>query len=211
MRKILNYLFDPLCGWCYGVGAVLPEIIASTGLELKLIPTGLFSAHGARKMDAAFAQYAWTNDQRIAHLTGQVFSEQYRSQVLADHQALFDSGPATLALTAICMTQPAREYEAMAAIQHARYVDAHDITDWTFLARRLAEMDLVKASALLSERALPLLAANTARVTLGQELMKRFQARGVPTFILDDASGSRVLPAQAFFSSPQGLIRELTA
>jgi len=98
----------------------------------------------------------------------------------------------------------------MAAIQRARYVDGHDITDFTFLAERLAEWGLVNASVLLTEQGLPLLSANTARVTLGQELMKRYQARGVPTFILDEASGSRVLEANAFFSTPQTLIRELS-
>lgn len=47
-------------------------------LELELAPTGLF-AGGGRTMDAAFADYAWSNDLRIAKLTGQRFTEAWRS------------------------------------------------------------------------------------------------------------------------------------
>ena len=50
-------------------------------------------------------------------LTGQPFSEAYRRDVLGDRTRLFDSGPATLALTAVALTAPDREFEALKAIQ----------------------------------------------------------------------------------------------
>lgn len=42
-------------------------------------------------MDAAFADYAWSNDVRIAKLTGQRFTEACRNQVLSHHGSRFDS------------------------------------------------------------------------------------------------------------------------
>ncbi|TGU69964.1 DsbA family protein, partial [Mesorhizobium sp. M1C.F.Ca.ET.144.01.1.1] len=54
----VTYLFDPLCGWCYGATPMLDRLAAS-GVALELLPTGLFSASGARPMDAGFAAQAW--------------------------------------------------------------------------------------------------------------------------------------------------------
>ncbi|MFC7551706.1 hypothetical protein ACFQU7_04410 [Pseudoroseomonas wenyumeiae] len=46
-------------------------------------------------MTPDFAEYAWKNDQRIAQLTGQVFSEAYREKVLGNPAGRFDSTAAT--------------------------------------------------------------------------------------------------------------------
>ncbi|MGO8499763.1 DsbA family protein, partial [Rhizobium ruizarguesonis] len=51
-------------------------------------------------LDERFAAYAWHNDERINRLTGQVFIQLYRDQVLAGADGMFDSAPATLAIIA---------------------------------------------------------------------------------------------------------------
>jgi putative protein-disulfide isomerase len=130
----ITYLFDPLCGWCYGAMPKLAALAGAPNLVLKFAPTGLFSGAGARPMDANFAVYAWANDQRIAGLTGQTFSLAYREKVLGAHGAIFDSGPATLALTAVAIEAPEREYQALQAIQVSRYVDGCDVTSLAVLA-----------------------------------------------------------------------------
>ena len=123
----VTYLFDPLCGWCYGAGPTLERLGQLSDVTLELMPTGLFAGEGARVMDAQFAAYAWQNDERIARLTGQSFSEIYRSRVLGHSGGMFDSAPATLGLIAVRVTEPAREREALATLQRARYVDGQDI------------------------------------------------------------------------------------
>ena len=89
MTTSITYLFDPLCGWCYGASPVLQQLGQHPGVQLTLAPSGLFAGSG-RTMDAAFAAYAWSNDQRIHKLTGQQFSETYRQQVLGRHGNTFD-------------------------------------------------------------------------------------------------------------------------
>lgn len=111
----IAYLFDPLCGWCYGAGPALERLARLDDVTLELIPTGLFAGEGARVMDAQFAAYAWQNDERIARLTGLPFSEIYRSRVLGHTGGMFDSAPATLGLIAVRVTEPAREREALKA------------------------------------------------------------------------------------------------
>lgn len=71
----LLYLFDPLCGWCYAAAPAVAAMAEEYGPAFEFMPSGLFAGSGARPPNDAMATHAWTNDQRIAQITGQVFSE----------------------------------------------------------------------------------------------------------------------------------------
>lgn len=211
MNKTLRYLFDPLCGWCYGATPAMSALLEVPGAPIELLPTGLFSGEGARPMDVDFATYAWSNDQRIARLTGQSFTKRYREQVLGDHRQRFDSGPATVALTAVSLTVPAQELEALKVIQRARFVDGKDITDLKLLASLLASLGLDEAAALVEHPDTDLLDANRARLNRARALMQELGARGVPVFVADTGKERRMLHASAIYSNPQTLIDQLRA
>ncbi|MBU8545252.1 MULTISPECIES: DsbA family protein [Roseomonadaceae] len=207
----ITYLFDPLCGWCYGAAPVLDQLASLPGLALELAPTGLFAGAGARPMEPRFAAYAWSNDQRIARLTGQVFSEAYRHRVLADTARLFDSGPATLALTAVVLTDPDRMRPALRAIQHARYVAGEDITDTALLARILTEAGLPDAAARLAAPDAALRAALGQHITASQALMQEMGAEGVPALVVGTGPSCRLLPASVLFGGADALLGSLAA
>jgi putative protein-disulfide isomerase len=211
MDKTLHYLFDPLCGWCYGATPTVSRLLEVPGIGLELLPTGLFSGAGARPMDDAFAAYAWSNDQRIERLTGQRFSERYRDRILGNRQQLFDSGPATVALTAVSLTAPARELEALKAVQQARYVDGRDVSSLAALADVLEALGLGEAAARVAQPDADLLGANRARMARAQALMREFGARGVPTLIFQSGAKRRVLDHAAAYSNPQALLSQLEA
>lgn len=211
MTQTLHYLFDPLCGWCYGAMPALSALSEVPAVSIELLPTGLFSGQGARPMNAEFAAYAWSNDQRIERLTGQRFTEQYREQVLGDRQRLFDSGPATLALTAVFLTAPARELEALKAIQHARYVDGRDTTSLEMLAGVLHGLGLEQAAARVAQPDEDLLVANQTRMDRAQALMREFGAHGVPTLVAESGAKRRIVNHSAFYSNPRALVSELEA
>lgn len=116
MSTTVTYLFDPLCGWCYGALPVIGALAQHRDIQLELAPTGLFAGSGQR-MDASFAAFAWANDQRIAGLTGQRFTEAYRQNVLGRHGGAFDSSAMTLAITAVAMSDPLRERDVLTALQ----------------------------------------------------------------------------------------------
>jgi putative protein-disulfide isomerase len=189
---MLTYLFDPLCGWCYGAAPALRDLIAS-GEAVTLAPTGLFIAPG-RTMEPGFAAYAWTADQRVAKLTGQPYSETYRTNVLGRANAPFDSGPATLALTAVWRTDPAREAAALAAIQHARWVEGRDICDPATIAAILGLPAAAPDDALI--------AATDRRVAAAQALMARHGLNGVPALLV---GVERALPNGLLFGPREAL------
>ena len=205
----ISYLFDPLCGWCYGAAPALRRISAMPGVTLALAPSGLFSGAGSRPLDAGFAAYAWSCDQRIAQLTGQRFTERYRTRVLADTGARVDSGPATLALTAVHLSAPEHELAALHAIQEARYVDGRTITDPTVLADVLRGLDLDAAATRLLNPDDALLAANRSRMERTQNDMQALGAQGVPHLIVDDTSGRRLVRGNVLIGDLEGLAANL--
>ena len=209
--RTVTYLFDPLCGWCYGASPAIASLSDVEDLALELLPTGLFSGAGARPLDESFAAHAWAYDQRIHALTGQVFSERYRTGVLGDRSRRIDSGPATLALTAVALTAPDCEFAALAAIQSARYADGLDITAAATLADILAALGLDAAASLFAEGTEELTVADAARVERGRQLMAAHRATGVPTLLFDDGSHRRKLDSEILFSKPGRLAAILSA
>ncbi|CAO3379855.1 DsbA family protein [Azospirillum argentinense] len=206
----VRYLFDPLCGWCYGAAPMLDRLRAEPGIDLTLMPTGLFAGDGARAMDPGFAAYAWANDQRIAALTGLPFTEAYRVQVL-DGATRFDSGPATLALTAVRMTEPLREIDALKALQRARYVDGVDTSDVEAVGAVLAAEGLREAADLLTGQSAALAEAGRARIAAASAEMRRFGLRGVPALLAGNGDRWRPIRSDALFGDTGLLIRTLEA
>ena len=204
------YLFDPLCGWCYGAATML-ERLRTDGFSVEALATGLFSGSGARPMDAAFATYAWTNDQRIHRLTGQPFSAAYRANVLDRPGSLFDSSAATLAITAAGLHDANLRLEALRIIQHARYVDGLDITSATVLIDLLDQAGMTSAADLLREPSEALFEANRTLVGKGQTLFRQVHADGVPALVIDAATGPHPLNSSALFSSYDNLMAHLRA
>lgn len=206
----LYYLFDPLCGWCYGAVPALIELKAAD-VAIRLIPTGIFSGPGARAMDDDFANFAWTNDQRIHRISGQPFTEQYRAVVLADRQQRCDSGPASLALTAVAMTSSAQEMTALEAIQRARFVDGRNVTDGPTLCAILTETGLPDAADALAQPSQALSDAHHRRAAEAMALIREFRAQGVPTFIAVSPTRRWLLDASGIYAEPHVLLRQLQA
>jgi putative protein-disulfide isomerase len=207
----IAYLFDPLCGWCYGASATLEEVVARPDIVFACVPTGLFAADGSRPMDEEFAAYAWANDQRISRLAGQPFSEDYRRNVLGDRTRLFDSGPATLALTAVALTAPDREFEALKAIQKVRYLEGRDNTDVSVLSDVLHGLKLHQAADRLAVPNDELTAAYRMRIEAARGLMRRFGIDGVPALIAGTGENRRVVRASNLFGSMEVLLAGLKA
>ena len=192
----LTYIFDPLCGWCYGAAPAVRALVAA-GHAVTLMPSGLFIAPG-RTIDAEFAAYIWSADQRVAQYTGQEFSETYRTEVLGRPNAPFDSTAATRAIVAVHRAEPARKLEALEAIQRARWVEGRDICDPMTL---IGVLDAVGLPTPLPDASL---AAETRdRVGAARSLMARLGIEGVPALLIGAA---RVLPIGLLFGPREALL-----
>ncbi len=57
MKKTLLYLFDPLCGWCYGFTPTLSSIANEPDIAIEILPTGLFSGGQPKLIDDDFVAF----------------------------------------------------------------------------------------------------------------------------------------------------------
>ena len=199
----IYYLFDPLCGWCYGAKPALETVASQYPVEL--VPTGLFYRSG-RVMDADFAQYAWGNDQRIQRLTGQAFSTAYRENVLQGG-GQFDSQNSLLALTAVREMAPEQEIAVLSALQTARYVDGRNNADLNVIADVLQSQGLGDVVPKLhdpqTEQTL------LARINFGQQLAQRLGVSGVPQLVLERDGRFELVPSQLLFERQQNILDNL--
>ena len=201
----VTYLFDPLCGWCYAAAPALNYLQGVEGIEVALAPTGLFAGAGARPMDAQFAAYAWANDQRIQQLTGQPFTQAYRDRILGAANGRFDSGPATLALTAVAQAAPDRELEALHALQHARYVEGRDTAEPEVLADLLRALGLADAAGLTLAPDAALHSLVAERVARAQAMLHAVSARGVPQLVVGQGGALRLIGSDALLGPREKL------
>lgn len=203
----VTYLFDPLCGWCYAAAPALKFLQGQEGVAVVLAPTGLFAGAGARPMDAQFAAYAWANDQRIQQLTGQPFTQAYCDQILGAANGRFDSGPATLALTAVAQTAPERELDALHALQHARYVEGRDNAAPAVIAEVLRALGLQEAAALALAPDTALQRATAERMATARATLRAVGARGVPQLVVTGQGGAlRLLRGEALLGPREQLL-----
>lgn len=207
----IYYLFDPLCGWCYGATPGVSVLNDLPDINVELLPTGLFSDESSLPMTREFSAYAWRNDLRINEITGQVFSKQYQTKVLGNFQQRFDSGPATLALTAVFATEPQKELAALKAIQHARYVDGKDVTNSDVLAELLTALELDTATAAFLQKGNALRQVNIERLAEARQFTSELNVRGVPNFIAAKTGNYKLLNARAIYQTPLALRDELAA
>ena len=202
-------LVDPLCGWCWGAAPALTRL-AEGGLRLEVVASGLFI--GDRPMTPEFAAYAWDNDQKIRALTGQTFSDVYRETVLGQADGRIDSGPATLALTAVQMRTPDRALAILHALQAARWVDGLDITSETVVADvlRRAGIDEDTVAAFLAEDDAVIDTLNQ-RAAFARDLMQRLGARGVPTLVRVTDEGAVRVDSRVLFEDVENVVARATA
>lgn len=211
----LQYFFDPLCGWCYASAQALAGLAEGHGTVLRMMPVGLFTQP---RPIAGIADYAWQNDQRIATLTGQRFTESYRAQVLQAADGVFDSTLLTRALTALGEQDAALEPRLLHAAQLARYVDGMDTCRAEAVAQiavdvaREANINLDAAefaSRLRNDR--PLAETTARRVALAQQAMQALPSGGVPQLLVRAGGKTQMIAGQPLYDGPQRLLEHLQA
>lgn len=198
-------IVDPLCGWCWGAAPALARLAASGRGRVEVVASGLFI--GDRPLTADFADYAWTNDQKIAALTGQPFTEIYREKVLGAIDGKLDSGPATLAFTAVQVREPEKALAALHALQRARWADGRDVTDPATCAAVLSEIgvDAETVAAFLDEEQ-PIIDALNQRAGFAQEMLTHLRARGVPTLARVTERGLERIDGRVLFENLDGVV-----
>lgn len=126
MKTTLHYIYDPLCGWCYGAA----PLVNAAREVMPVVPHGGGMMIGARRQTVTpqLRDYVKQNDARIAELSSQPFGEAYFDGLLRDTCAVFDSEPPTAAMLA-AEALARRGLDLLAQLQVAHYVQGRRIAD----------------------------------------------------------------------------------
>lgn len=194
----IKYFYDPLCGWCYGASSAL-EKAELQGIEIESYPVGLFAESGRREMSPDFANYAWSNDQRIEKITGQIFSEDYRTKILSNYSLRIDSWMATVSIAAHQSKFKGQALAFLRAIQKARYVEGLDITSLDVLTEIASSFgwNSNEFSGLIQSQ----IFQDKTRIQIAQNVIayEKYRAHGVPLIVLEKDGQESILSSSAVF------------
>jgi len=200
---ILHYIYDPLCGWCYGAKplvqaaqAVLP-VIAHGG--------GMMTGVNRQKVSPQLRSYVMPHDRRIAEYSGQPFGEAYFEGLLRDQSAVFDSAPPIAAVLA-AEQMGGRGLELLGRLQNAHYMEGRRIADESVLFELAHGMGLDRQT---FERAFR--AADTeGHISNSRAFLAKVGGQGFPTLVLEDNDQFTLIDIGPWLGKPQAFAQWLS-
>ena len=183
----LHYIFDPLCGWCYGAAPLVEAARAVPGLTVAFHGGGMMTGSNRRQITPEWRGYVLPHDRRIEQLSGQPFGDAYVNGLLNDTTAMMDSAPPITAILA-AEVLAGKGLDMLQRVQRAHYVDGLRIADLPVLLALAQELGL-DGAAFQAEYARQAGAATQQHIAASRALLAQVGGQGFPTFVLDDGSG----------------------
>ncbi|GAA0766435.1 DsbA family protein [Ideonella azotifigens] len=199
MTAILHYVYDPLCGWCYGAAPLVKA--ARDVVDVKAHGGGMMTGARRQAVTPQLRGFVMPHDARIAQLSGQPFGDAYANGLLRDTTAVFDSEPPTAAILA-AEALAGRGLDLLAALQVAHYVEGRRIADRAVLIDVAGAIGLPPApfaDALDRQTG----AAVQAHFEATRSLMAQVGAQGFPSFVLDIGGVMTRVDASRHLGRPQ--------
>jgi len=196
MTATLHYIYDPLCGWCYGAEPLVRAAMTVPDLELKLHAGGLWPQ--PTQLPPETRRYIQQADARIAQMSGQPFGAAYLSGLLLDPTMVLDSRPTIAAVLAAQSLDPDKALPMLKAIQHAHYEKGRRVVEREILCDIAAECGLPRAEFAAALDKVPA----DAHIEETRQLMSRVRSSGFPTFVLQVDDDWSAVPHQRFAADP---------
>lgn len=71
----LHYIFDPLCGWCYGAAPLVKAAQSLPGLKIVPHAGGMMTGNNRRQITDEWRNYVIPHDKRIAEMTASLLAK----------------------------------------------------------------------------------------------------------------------------------------
>lgn len=196
MNAVLHYLYDPLCGWCYGAEPLVTAAANVDGLALRLHAGGLWPQ--PTRLPDHMRRYIQQADARVGQMSGQPYGDAYLNGLLLDPDLVLESRPVIAAVLAAQAVDPSKALPMLRGIQHAHYERGKHVVRAETLREIAAEIGLDAAEFERALRAVPV----DEHIAESQELMNNVGAQGFPTFVLQIGDDWFAVPHGRFASTP---------
>ncbi len=178
MTATLHYIYDPLCGWCYGAEPLAQAAADVDDLEVALHGGGLWPE--PTQLPDHMRNYISEADKRLAELSGQPMGERYKNELLFDPELILESAPTIRAVLA-AESLGRKGLAMLQAIQHAHYVDGRHVVRPEVLADLAGSIGLDSGA---FKQAVDNVDVEQ-HIAQTRALMGQIGAQGFPTFVLE--------------------------
>ena len=193
----VHYVFDPMCGWCYGATSLIDLLHRMEGIHLTLHPGGMMEA---TPIGTGFRQHILEADKRIESQTGQAFGTRYLEKVASGETLVLDSFITAQAIMATELLGWSG-VDMLRKIQFAHYVDGLPVYQSTILSSLAGQLGIGTDA---WEDAMDKAKANLeAEITHTRELMNRFGLGGFPSLVFEADDQWHTLSISRFYGRPQ--------
>lgn len=201
----LHYIYDPLCGWCYGAKPLIQA--AQAVLPVVAYGGGMMTGNNRQPVSAQLRDYVMPHDQRIAEFTGQPFGSAYFDGLLRDTSAVFDSAPP---ITAVLVADQlaGRGLEFLAELQSAHYVEGRRISDPEVLLALAAELgfDMGAFGAAFEHSSGPV---TQAHIKDSRSFLTSVGGQGFPTLVLETMGQFQLIDLGPYLGQPRAFAQWL--
>ncbi|WP_213941968.1 DsbA family protein [Pseudomonas sp. dw_612] len=192
----LHYIYDPLCGWCYGAKPLVKA--AQAVLPVIVHGGGMMSGANRQTVSPHLRNYVMPHDRRIAEYTGQPFGEAYFEGLLRDETAVFDSTPPIAAVLA-AEQMAGRGLELLGRLQAAHYVEGRRIADEAVLCELASGLGLeLQAFQRAFEQA-----DTDGHIKQSRALLASVGGQGFPTFVLEQNGQFTLIDIGPWLGKPE--------
>jgi putative protein-disulfide isomerase len=134
-KPILYYVYDPLCGWCYGFSPVMTKVHHEyyEKISINVISGGMVIGDRVAPL-STIAPYIQGAYKQVEKLSGVQFGAPYLSVLFGKGERIMDSQPPSIAHTYLVEQFPDRATEVAATIQSLIYADGLDPNSHEFRA-----------------------------------------------------------------------------
>ncbi len=138
-KGTIVYLYDPLCGWCYGFSPVIRRLRETHGAEydFEVVSGGMVTGASVRPF-REMAEFISNAYPRLNAMTGARFSDRFLRETLWDSTAMVNSLPGSIALSVFKTLRPQDAVLFASAIQESLYIGGNppeDVGQYADLAR----------------------------------------------------------------------------
>lgn len=195
----LHYIYDPLCGWCYGAAPLVRA--AREILVVQAHGGGMMTGANRQQVTPQLRAYVKQHDARIAQLTGQPFGPAYADGLLHASGVVLDSEPPTAAILA-AEAIAGRGLDMLAQLQIAHYVEGRRIAESVTLLDIAAELglDVQSFTAAFAQQSG---AAVQRHIEETRHLMAELGVRGFPSFVLETDGEWQCIEIGNYLRQPQ--------
>ncbi|WP_427977831.1 DsbA family protein [Agarivorans sp.] len=192
----VHYIFDPMCGWCYGASSLLSQLQEMDDIGLELHPGGMIQR---APLSADFRQHVLVADQQIAIQTGQAFGEDYLKKIRSNQPMILDSYITAQAILAVASLGLA-PMAMLQLIQEAHYQYGVAVSQPEELAKLASQLGVSLATwqGAMAEAKTQL----EPKINRTRALMQQFGLSGFPSLLVEQDGQWRSLGLSEFYTKP---------